>query len=56
MTFAGLRSAKQRLDLIAYMRTWSDKPYPLPAAKAAPADSGKKAEAKAGAKKTAAKK
>jgi len=31
MTFAGLRSAKQRLDLIAYIRTWADTPFPLPA-------------------------
>jgi cytochrome c len=31
MTFAGLRSKKQRLDLIAYIRTWADAPAPLPA-------------------------
>jgi cytochrome c len=42
MTFAGIRSAKQRVDLIAFIRTWSDTPYPLPAENAAPADSGKK--------------
>ena len=33
MTFAGLPSAKDRNDLIAYLRTLSDKPAPLPAAK-----------------------
>ena len=31
MTFAGLKSDKQRLDLIAYIRTWADTPAPLPA-------------------------
>ena len=33
MTFAGFSDPKQRLDVIAYIRTWSDKPVPLPAAK-----------------------
>jgi cytochrome c len=33
MTFAGLPSAKDRTDLIAYLRTLSDKPAPLPASK-----------------------
>lgn len=31
MTFAGLSSEQQRLDLIAYIRTWADSPAPLPA-------------------------
>ncbi|HKD20908.1 MAG TPA: cytochrome c family protein [Rhizomicrobium sp.] len=31
MTFAGLPSEKDRTDLIAYLRTLSDKPAPLPA-------------------------
>ena len=39
MTFAGLKSEKQRLDIIAYIRTWADTPAPLPAPQAAkPAD------------------
>jgi cytochrome c len=48
MTFAGLRSAQDRIDLLAYLRTQSDSPVPIPppsskaAAPAAPA--GKKAE------------
>ena len=33
MTFAGLSSEKDRTDLIAYLRTLSDKPAPLPASK-----------------------
>jgi len=35
MTFAGLRSEKDRIDLIAYIRTWADTPAPLPAPEAA---------------------
>jgi len=31
MTFAGLRSAKDRIDLIAYLRTLSDSPVAIPA-------------------------
>lgn len=31
MTFAGLRSAQDRVNLIAYLRTQSDSPAPLPA-------------------------
>jgi cytochrome c len=31
MTFAGLRKADQRADVIAYLRTLSDNPQPLPA-------------------------
>jgi cytochrome c len=33
MSFAGLSSAKDRSDLIGYLRTLSDAPAPLPAAK-----------------------
>jgi len=33
MTFAGLPSAQDRIDLIAYLRTLSDSPAPIPAAK-----------------------
>lgn len=33
MSFAGLRSAQDRLDLLAYMRSWADTPAPLPAPK-----------------------
>jgi cytochrome c len=39
MTFAGLPSAQDRIDIIAYMRTWADTPFPLPPPQAAkPAD------------------
>jgi cytochrome c len=39
MTFAGIRSTQQRINLIAYLRTLADSPAPLPAASkgAAPA-------------------
>jgi cytochrome c len=40
MSFAGLRSAQDRLDLLAYLRTQSDSPVPIPPpapAKPAPA-------------------
>jgi len=41
MPFAGLSSEKDRLNLLAYMRTWADSPPALPAAKsAAPASGG----------------
>ena len=40
MTFAGLRSEKDRINLIAYIRSWADSPEPLPAA-AAPAEEPK---------------
>jgi cytochrome c len=33
MTFAGIKDAAQRAEVIAYLRTLSDKPEPLPAAK-----------------------
>ena len=35
MTFAGVSSAQDRIDLIAYIRTWADSPAPLPAPDAA---------------------
>jgi cytochrome c len=31
MSFAGLRSAQDRIDLIAWLRTQSDSPLPIPA-------------------------
>jgi cytochrome c len=37
MTFAGLKRDEQRADVIAYLRTLSDNPQPLPKAAAAPA-------------------
>jgi cytochrome c len=37
MTFAGIPSAKDRANVIAYLRTLSHSPAPLPAAEAAPA-------------------
>jgi cytochrome c len=37
MTFAGVQNDKQRADLIAYLRTLSDNPVPLPKQAAAPA-------------------
>ena len=33
MSFAGLRSSQDRIDLIAYLRTQSDSPLPIPAKK-----------------------
>jgi cytochrome c len=44
MSFAGLRSSQDRIDLIAYLRTLSDTPVPIPApaAKSAPAAAPKK--------------
>lgn len=33
MSFAGLRSAQDRVDLLAYLRTQSDNPEPIPAKK-----------------------
>ena len=43
MTFAGISNDQQRADLIAYLRTLSDSPKPLPKAEAAaaPAEGGK---------------
>ncbi|HEX3430277.1 MAG TPA: c-type cytochrome [Rhizomicrobium sp.] len=48
MTFAGLPSAQDRIDLIAWLRTQSDSPVPIPppapaAANKAPAGAGKPA-------------
>ena len=37
MSFAGLKKPEQRADVIAYLRTMSDNPPPLPKAEAAPA-------------------
>jgi cytochrome c len=36
MTFVGLPRAQDRLNVIAYMRTWADTPDPLPPHTAAP--------------------
>ena len=36
MAFAGITSDKQRADVIAYLRTLSDNPEPLPSPEAAP--------------------
>jgi cytochrome c len=45
MGFAGLKKDEDRADVIAYLRTLSDSPKPLPEASAAPAaDAGKAAE------------
>ena len=33
MSFAGLKSAQDRIDLLAYMRSWADSPAALPAPK-----------------------
>lgn len=43
MAFAGLKKSDDRINLLAYMRTWADAPYPLPAA--APADGAAEAPA-----------
>jgi len=40
MTFGGIRNARQRADVIAYLRTLSDNPAPLPQASTSPAPSG----------------
>jgi cytochrome c len=46
MGFAGLKKDEDRADVIAYLRTLSDNPKPLPEAAAAPAaDAGKPADA-----------
>jgi len=46
MTFAGVKDDQKRADLIAYLRTLSDSPKPLPqAAQAQPAAGNKPAEA-----------
>jgi cytochrome c len=43
MTFSGIQNADQRANLIAYLRTQSDNPVPLPEA-AAPASAGSEQE------------
>jgi cytochrome c len=48
MTFAGITSDKQRADVIAYLRSLSDNPEPLPAAQEA--QQGAPAGAKGGEK------
>jgi cytochrome c len=40
MPFGGLPSAQDRLNLLAYMRTWADTPPPLPPSKPAQPTSG----------------
>ncbi|MBR7518607.1 hypothetical protein KC217_23340, partial [Mycobacterium tuberculosis] len=45
MGFAGDKKDNERADLIAYLRTLSDSPKPLPAADAAPAGGEKPADA-----------
>ena len=45
MGFAGLKKSEDRINLIAYIRTWGDEPYPLPAP--APAGEGAAAPAEA---------
>lgn len=44
MTFAGIRSEQQRIDLIAYLRTEADSPAPIPPPKPAEAAPEKPAE------------
>ena len=51
MGFPGYPKRQDRLDVIKYIRTWSDTPYPLPAASASP-KAGAKPAAKAPAAKT----
>lgn len=51
MSFAGLRSEKQRIDLIAYLRTQADSPQPIPPP-APPAAADKAGAGKADAGKT----
>lgn len=45
MGFAGIKKTQDRADLIAFLRTLSDSPAPLPAAEAAPAPEGAAAPA-----------
>ena len=50
MAFAGITNDKQRADVIAYLRTLSDNPEPLPAARrSAPAAGRRQPAARAGA-------
>ena len=48
MSFAGIRSAQDRIDLIAYLRSNADSPAPIPAPKPAAAAPAEAAPAKAG--------
>jgi cytochrome c len=41
MTFAGINRDRQRADVIAYLRTLSDNPAPLPKVAASPAENAK---------------
>jgi cytochrome c len=51
MSFAGIKSAQERIDLIAYLRTQSDSPVPIPApAPAKPAEAAPAAAPAAGEK------
>jgi cytochrome c len=50
MTFAGLDNEKQRADIIAYLRTLSDNPLPLPSTAQAPANSKPNENSNPGAK------
>ena len=47
MTFVGISNTKERADLVAYLRTLSDSPHPLPAASAAQSSSPEAAAAPA---------
>lgn len=47
MSFAGIRSEQQRIDLIAYLRTQADSPAPIPPPAPAAAAGGDKADAAA---------
>jgi cytochrome c len=49
MSFAGIRSAQDRVDLIAYLRTLADSPAPIPAPKPAAAAAPAEAAPAAGA-------
>lgn len=49
MSFAGIRSAQDRIDLIAYLRTLADSPAPIPAPKPAAAAAPAEAAPAAGA-------
>ena len=47
MAFAGIRSAEERADLLAYLQTLSENPVPFPEAEAAPAEEAPAEEAPA---------
>ena len=44
MAFAGEKDDAKRADIVAYLRTLSDSPLPLPAADAKPAEGAKPAD------------